>query len=283
MLKAYAPAKINLILRVLGKRRDGFHEIFSLIQRVSLFDTLYFKTISIPKIELKTNCSFLPTDKSNLIYEAAHLFLKEVHNNFGIGIYLIKRIPLSSGLGGGSSDAATTLLCLNNLFGHPFSKRRLLEMAAFLGSDVPFFIFKSTAIVTGKGEKVRPLDLELPFWYLILCPTIKVSTSEVYSSWKLTKGGNKTKIPKREQILECLENDLEDFAIYSFPEIGLAKGMLEEVGAKKVVMTGSGGAVFGVFLTKKEAYSAREKLDLPKGWKVFLVKGLPSAQNSKEF
>lgn len=274
MLKAYAPAKINLILRVLGKREDGYHEIFSLMQRISLFDTLYFRPISVPRIELKTNCPFLPSDKSNLIYRAAHLFLKEVYNDFGISIYLIKRIPLSSGLGGGSSDAATTLLGLNSLFGHPFSKKRLSEMAILLGSDVPFFIFKSTAIVTGRGEKVRPVNLELPFWYLILCPPIEVSASEVYSSWKLTKEGNKTKIPEIGKVLEYLENDLEDFAIHSFPEIDMAKEMLREVGARKVVMTGSGGAVFGVFLAKKEACFARERLKLPKGWKAFLVKGL---------
>jgi 4-diphosphocytidyl-2-C-methyl-D-erythritol kinase len=182
--------------------------------------------------------------------------------------------PVASGLGGGSSDAATTLLSLNELFGRPFSKKRLSEMATSLGSDVPFFILKSTAIVTGRGEKVRPVDINLAFWYLILSLPIRVSTSEVYSSWKLTKLGNKTEIPKAKEILRSLENDLEDFAIRSFPDIALAKEMLKEVGAKKAIMTGSGGAVFGVFLTKKDACFAREKLNLPKDWKVFLVKGL---------
>jgi len=324
MYRAYAPAKINLILRVLGKRENGYHEIFSLIQRVSLFDTLYFKTISIPKIEIKTNFPYLPTDKSNLIYQASELFFEQFHNSFGVNpvrklgrgikprprkrgisttghfsngvnISLIKRIPVASGLGGGSSDAATTLLSLNKLFGRPFSKKRLSEMAISLGSDVPFFILKSTAIVTGKGEKVRPVDINLAFWYLILSPPIRVSTSEVYNSWKLTKVGSKprkfyaskeligrrlrnlrgkTEIPKAREILRSLENDLEDFAIRSFPDIALAKQMLKEVGAKKAIMTGSGGAVFGVFLTKKDACFARENLNLPKGWKVFLVTGL---------
>ena len=274
MLKSYAPAKINLILRILGKREDGYHEIFSLMQRVSLFDTLYFRPISVPRIELKTNCPFLPTDKSNLIYRAASLFFKEVCSDSGISIYLIKRIPISSGLGGGSSDAATTLLSLNRLFGDCLSKKRLLEMAVSLGSDVPFFIFKSTAIVTGRGENVTPIDLDSHFWYIILCPPIRVSTAKIYSSWKLTKIRNETKIPKGKEILRCLENDLEDFAIHYFPEISLAKEMLKEVGAVKALMTGSGGAVFGVFLKKRDAKLAKERIKPPKGWKIFLVKGI---------
>ena len=274
MLKSYAPAKINLILRVLGKREDGYHEIFSLMQRVSLFDTLYFRPISAPRIELKTNCPFLPTDKSNLIYRAASLFFKEVCSDSGISIYLIKRIPISSGLGGGSSDAATTLLSLNRLFGDCLSKKRLLEMAVSLGSDVPFFIFKSTAIVTGRGENVTPIDLDSHFWYIILCPPIRVSTAKIYSSWKLTKIRNETKIPKGKEILRYLENDLEDFAIHYFPEISLAKEMLKEVGAVKALMTGSGGAVFGVFLKKRDAKLAKERIKPPKGWKIFLVKGI---------
>ena len=274
MLKSYAPAKINLILRILGKREDGYHEIFSLMQRVSLFDTLHFRPISVPRIELKTNCPFLPIDKSNLIYRAASLFFKEVCSDSGISIYLIKRIPISSGLGGGSSDAATTLLSLNKLFGDCLSKKRLLEMAVSLGSDVPFFIFKSTAIVTGRGENVTPIDLDSHFWYIILCPPIRVSTAKIYSSWKLTKIRNETKIPKGKEILRCLENDLEDFAIHYFPEISLAKEILKEVGAVKALMTGSGGAVFGIFFKKKDAKLAKERIKPPKAWRIFLVKGI---------
>ena len=245
-----------------------------MLQRVSLFDTLYLNLAPEKGIEFTTSCSDLGCGEDNLVFEAAKLFFTKLDTHQGVKIHLVKRIPIAAGLGGGSSDAATTLLGLNVLFNKPFSSNDLLEMAEKIGSDIPFFLYKKPAIAMGRGEKILPLSFTLPFWYIIICPPVRVSTAWVYNQVALTKKEFQTKINKPEVIIENLYNDLEKWVIEKIPEVAQAKGILKKAGAKYISMSGSGGSVFAVFYKKQDALRVKKKLKLPQRWQSFLVKGL---------
>ena len=245
-----------------------------MLQRVSLFDTLYLDLVSEKDIKLTTNCLELSRGENNLIFRAAKLFFSKLNTSLGVKIHLVKRIPIAAGLGGGSSDAATTLLGLNTLLNKPFSLDDLLEMAEKLGSDVSFFLYKKPAIAMGRGEKILPLSFTLPFWYIIICPPVRVSTAWAYKRAALTKKEFQTKIKEPEVIIKNLHNDLEKRVVEEFPEVGEAKVFLKKAGAKYISMTGSGSSVFAVFYKKQEALKVRRLLRLPQIWKSFLVKGL---------
>jgi len=244
------------------------------LQRVSLFDILYLDLLSEKGIELTTTCSELSCGEDNLVFRAAKLFFTKLDRPQGVKIHLVKRIPIAAGLGGGSSDAATTLLGLNVLFNKPFSLNDLLEMSERLGSDVPFFLYKKPAIARGRGEKILPLSFTLPFWYIIISPPVRVSTAWVYNRVALTKKEFQTKINKPEVIIKNLYNDLEKRVVEEFSEVGEAKLFLKKAGAKDISMTGSGSSVFAVFYKKQEALKVKKKLKLPQRWQSFLVKGL---------
>ncbi|GAI27125.1 unnamed protein product, partial [marine sediment metagenome] len=169
MLTGLAPAKINLVLEVLGKRDDGYHEIRSLVQTISLYDVLSF--------ELAEGISLDCTEPSlqspdNLAIQAARLLREVSGSEKGVKIGLEKRIPWGAGLGGGSSDAAAVLLALNKLWGLDLTTSGLVGLGAKLGSDVPFFIYKGTALVEGRGERVTPLSASLPGWFVLLLPPL---------------------------------------------------------------------------------------------------------------
>jgi 4-diphosphocytidyl-2-C-methyl-D-erythritol kinase len=268
-----APAKVNLILLVLGKRPDGYHEIFTLMQKVNLYDVLYLEKTT-DGIILTTNTSELACDETNLVYKAAKYFLKVLNQPGGVKIHLKKRIPIAAGLGGGSSDAAITLIGLNRLFGHPLPKARLIEIGAELGSDVPFFFYHGAAIATGRGEIIRPLPFPLPFWYVIVTPPVKVSTKWAYTQVRLTRGQIQTKIGSPEEILKFLVNDLEPGVVKTFKEIEEAKRLLQRAGGRYILLSGSGASVFALCRGKREALEVKKRLRLPSGWKVFLGKGL---------
>jgi 4-diphosphocytidyl-2-C-methyl-D-erythritol kinase len=244
------------------------------MQKVSLFDFLYLDIVSKKQIQLTTNHPELDCGKDNLVYQAASLFFSHLDNHLGVKIHLVKRIPIAAGLGGGSSDAATTLLGLNVLFRQPFSFDSLLEIAKRLGSDALFFLYKEPAIVMGKGERVFPLSFSLPFWYVIVCPPIYVSTAWAYQQISLTKDKFSPKINRIEAIIKNLENDLEIKVRENFLEVGEAKALLKEAGAKHILMSGSGGSVFALFYKKREALKVKRAIKLPKKWKIFLVQGL---------
>ncbi len=268
-----APAKVNLILLVLGKRPDGYHEIFTLMQKVNLYDVLYLEKAS-EGIVLTTNTSELACDETNLVYKAAKYFLDFLNQPAGVKIHLRKRIPIAAGLGGGSSDAAATLIGLNRLFGYPLPKKRLIEIGAEIGSDVPFFFQQGAAIATGRGEIVRPLSFPLPFWYVIVTPPVKVSTKWAYAQVRLTRSQIQTKIGTPEDILELLINDLEPAVAKTFKAIEEAKRLLQRAGGQYILLSGSGASVFALCRDKREALEVKKSLRLPSGWKVFLGKGL---------
>ena len=252
MLKCLAPAKINLVLEVLGKRDDGYHEIRSLVQTISLCDALSFELAD--SISLKcTELSLQTAD--NLVVQAAELLKKVSGCQKGVKIKLEKRIPWGAGLGGGSSDAAATLLILNRLWKLEFTTSDLVELAARLGADVPFFIHKGTALVEDRGEKVTPLVASVPGWFVLLIPPLpKVAhkTQQLYSRLKprhFTDGqfvGRALKSwPQRKEIdASLLFNVFEKVAFEAFSGLEVYWKRFEQAGATDSHLVGAGPALF---------------------------------------
>jgi 4-diphosphocytidyl-2-C-methyl-D-erythritol kinase len=247
-----APAKINLYLRVLGERDDGYHEIESLMQAVDIYDEITLERSDV--IEMTCDDPALPVGDSNLAFKAA----LAMQNRFyfpGIRINLKKRIPSGSGLGGGSSDAASVLRGLCRLYGLSPSPDEMLEMSSEVGSDVPFFLSGGQALVTGRGEKIRPIFLPRDYGIVVIVPSVTSSTAEAYAGIRisLTKSGPPTLLEKRistsrfERLIKSFSNDLEEVVLRKFPEFAELKRTLAEAGAQLSSMTGSGSAFFGLF------------------------------------
>ncbi len=246
-LTLFSPAKVNLFLSVLRKRKDGYHELASLFQTISLGDIL---TLSLSfKDHLTCSDSFLPANSSNLVWRAAERFRCKTRLDFSFEIHLQKNIPIQAGLGGGSSNAAATLLGLNHLLGGPASFQDLISWAAELGSDVPFFLTPGTAYVTGRGEVVKPLPV-LPFskenmW--IVKPQQGLSTPEVYNALDLKTLSSHNPIEVLQKFLKGqpeFYNDLEDAAFSLYPELSFVKDTLLQAGYHPVLLSGSGSAFF---------------------------------------
>ena len=252
-----APAKINLFLRVLRKRADGYHDIVSLMQKITLYDELIFSPR--PKgIVLKCPDSDLPTSEDNLVFRAAQFIFAYADYPSGVEITLTKKIPLAAGLGGGSSDAATTLIALNKICSLNLKKNELMKLGAKIGADVPFFIFGNNALASGIGDKLKALQ-NLPKINLVLIkPRFELSTKMVYKNLnlRLTRGKNNYSIPrflKMGDIIRELHNDLESVSLKMHPELNDLKQMLLRHGALGALMSGSGPTVFGIFRDGKEA------------------------------
>lgn len=249
MLTAFSPAKINLFLKVLHRRPDGYHELATLLQAIDLGDILHFELDS--HDTLTCTDPTLPINESNLISKAIRLFRDRTGVKIGLKVHLDKRIPIQAGLGGGSSNAATTLWAFNQLTGQKVSEEELQRWSADIGSDVPFFFSSGLAYCTGRGEIVHslpPLVITPPC--LIVKPTEGLSTPEIYKRLKLEQ------LPNREDPLPTLNkmlsdyssshyfNDLEQPAFEVKPELKNLKHHLIEQGFKKVLMSGSGSAFF---------------------------------------
>jgi len=277
VMKILSPAKINLFLHVCGKRPDGYHELFSLMCRITLFDELLLKIGSGRKIEIHCSHPDVPDDDTNLAHRAACLFQSKRGSAQGVRICLNKRIPVGAGLGGGSSNAASILLALNTYYGRPFSQEQLMELGLRLGADVPFFIFQKPAIATGIGEKLEAFEGALPYHILLIYPGFNVSTAETYQNlnFGLTNDQKKpTSISLKQNRFDPavhLANDLERVTAIKYPEIGLAKEKLVNLGAIGALMSGSGPTVFGLFDNAEKAKSAGQSLSQDKGLQLFLV------------
>ncbi len=275
-----APAKINLFLRVLRKRADGYHDIVSLMQKITLYDELIFSPR--PK-EIVLSClgSDLPTSEDNLVFRAAQLIFAYANYSSGVEIKLTKKIPLAAGLGGGSSDAATTLIALNKMCSLNLKKNELIKLGAKIGADVPFFIFGNNALASGTGDKLKALQ-DLPKINLILIkPRFELSTKMVYENLnlRLTRGKNNYSIPrflKMGDIIRELHNDLESVSLEMHPELADLKQMLLRHGALGALMSGSGPTVFGIFRDGKEAKKILEviKKEVSDHSMVFFAKSL---------
>ncbi|MBI5633020.1 MAG: 4-(cytidine 5'-diphospho)-2-C-methyl-D-erythritol kinase [Nitrospirae bacterium] len=257
-----APAKINWFLSVLNKREDGYHNIVSLMQSVSLFDTLLFDESE--RIEVISDIADLPVEK-NLVFRAALLMQARAGDGAGVRITLRKNIPLAAGLGGGSSDAASTLIGLNRLWGLNLSAEELRYMGAQLGSDVPFFIDDTFAVAEGRGEIIASIEHASEIPLLLVNPGIPISAAWAYEALHvgLTKKAVDIKL-----FCQCLDrkdfgalrslqiNDLEPPVFKAYSEIRRIKGLLLELGAGISAMSGSGSTVFGAFRTAEEAQNA---------------------------
>ena len=269
-----APAKVNLRLRIVGRRIDGYHLVDSIMVPVSLFDELHVEVAprrgsirSQPPITVTSDSETAPGGRSNLAYRAAAIYLAAAGRSLGVHINLVKRIPVGSGLGGGSSDAAAVLLVLNRILGSPLSTDSLCRLAAQLGADVPFFVHGRPARIRGIGEQVTPLqgDWSVP---LVLCSDGQpLSTALVYSRVRLsslTSEQPASSIPRfvdgRTLISQVLANDLEKAAAEIHPGVLSLKAMLTDQGALAALMTGSGSAVFGVWPDLRNARSAARRL-----------------------
>ena len=275
-----APAKINLFLHVLRKRADGYHDIFSLMQKISLYDELIFSPCP-QNIILECPGTNLPTNENNLIVRAAKAVFDYCDYRSGIKITLHKRIPMTAGLGGGSSDAATTLMALNKVCSLNLKKTELLKIGAKLGADVPFFLFGNEALTSGIGDRLKHLNPLPPLNLLLIKPPFELSTKMVYQNLnlRLTRGKNNYSIPRildLSDIVHLLHNDLESVSLKMHPELVDLKKMLLSHGALGALMSGSGPTVFGIFRNGQEAEKALEviKKEVSEKYVLFLANSM---------
>ncbi len=276
-MEILSPAKINLFLKVLKKRADGYHDIFSLMCPVSLYDSMSFDFTG-HGISVSCKHPEVPEDETNLAFKAASLFFEKMGEPIsGLSIKISKKIPVAAGLGGGSSNAATVLKTLNKHYAETFSQEQLQKMGLAIGSDVPFFILGKPAIARGVGERLNVYEGLDDCNVVLICPDIKVSTAQVYKNLNLglTNCKKKPKYPifKNREFDFCsnLFNDLEAVAVSWHPEILEIKNALIHHGADNVLMSGSGPTVFGLYKSEGQACEAVEKLSENKSWKVFLA------------
>ena len=183
-MEILSPAKINLFLQILGKRSDGYHDLITLMCCIGLYDTVSL-TFGVKDITVSCNHPVVPVDDTNVAFGAAHLFLKTLKKNEGVGIFIKKQIPVAAGLGGGSSNAAAVFLGLNRYYGYPFSTEELMSMGLSIGADVPFFIFQRPAIASGIGEKLEAYQNLKNLKILLVFPGFSVSTADVYKKLNL--------------------------------------------------------------------------------------------------
>ena len=282
MLTILAPAKINLFLHVTGRRSDGYHELFTLMCPLTLFDRVRITPIS-KGIRVRCNHPRVPEDDTNLAHRAAVRFARETiargkgpfRNGFQIAIQ--KRIPVGAGLGGGSSDAAAVFCGLNRIYHHPFSSTELMQMGRDIGADVPFFVQDRPALATGIGDRLQTSPKLPPLAVLLIDPGIFVSTAEVYKNLDLglTNCQKKHKdLPlefRPSDLATRLCNDLETVTLNAHPEISEAKRALVQNGALAALMSGSGSAVFGLFDSRGKALRARAAIGRAQSWRMILA------------
>ena len=264
-----APAKLNLFLHVVGRRQDGYHLLQTVFRFVDFSDQLSFKLRADGVIKLHNPITGVPEEK-DLCVRAAKLLKQKTGVAQGVDIFLQKQIPMGGGLGGGSSDAATTLLALNQLWKVNLSREQLLELGPQLGADVPVFVFGQNAFAEGIGEKLAAIELP-PAWYLVLVPPVQVSTAEIFASKELTRNTLPIKIPPF-SVWQG-RNDLELVVCRLYPEVARCLEWLKRLENTTIAaMSGSGGCVFAEFATELAARTAFEQI--PDDMKGFVAKGL---------
>lgn len=288
-----APAKVNLILRVLARRPDGYHDLWSLMQTVALEDhlTLRLKPDSVG-IRIETDQPSLPTDRRNLIYRAAERVLAEAHVASGLDIAVRKRIPVSAGLGGGSSDAAATIAGLNRLLALGWPAEKMARVSEELGSDVPFFFFAPSAVVQGRGERVARLALAGERWVVLVHPGFPIETRWAYErlaasraavaplSETLQNLSGPTPV-SWDEVIPLMENDFEPALAPSHPELGEIKRALLQHGAEAALLSGSGATVFGVFKDENSAVRAETAVGRVRGRRAYAVRASGGSEVSE--
>lgn len=301
-------AKLNLYLEVLKPRKDGYHSIKTIFEKIDLCDKIILKSRPDKKIKLTCNLPDIPKGRSNLAYRSAQLLRRALHIDKGVDIKIIKHIPVAAGLGGGSSNAAAALVGLNKLWRLNLKQNKLVQLAKKIGSDVPFFIYDYPfAEGLGRGDNIRPLKARnnLALWHILVVPKFRVLTPVIYKKWDgipktfkltpldkrgilknsyltgLTRFGCNVKImalalKKGDLSLlgQTLFNSLEGVSVKLYPRITRIREKLLRMGVKSILMSGSGPAVFGVCSSKKEALSLSRQLkrDNSCGFKIFVTR-----------
>jgi len=272
-LTVFSPAKINLYLRIVGKRPDGYHELETLMLPLDFGDEITLQPLD-GELRLECDNPSLPTDDSNLALRAAKLLGEDCGGKRGAKIALTKRTPLAAGLGGGSSNAAAVLLGLNNLWGLDADDATLHRLAARLGSDVNFFLGGGAALCRGRGEQIEPAPCKLSASVLLVNPGFGISTKWAYESWAKAAAVSRptTAPPEVSRLLralakddlatvsQCLFNSLEAPSIRKFPVLELIKESMRNDGASGAMMSGSGATVFGLFADARAAESSAKKV-----------------------
>jgi 4-diphosphocytidyl-2-C-methyl-D-erythritol kinase len=261
-----APAKLNLFLHVTGRRSDGYHLLQTVFRFIDHGDELAFEVRPDGAIRRSANVPGLP-EETDLCVRAARLLQSRTGCSAGADIELVKRLPMGGGLGGGSSDAATTLIALNRLWKTGLSRAQLQELGLQLGADVPVFVFGRNAFAEGVGERLQEVVLE-PAWYLVLVPEAAVSTAEIFSAAELTRNTNAITIAAFS--VGQGRNDLEPVVCRRYPQVARHLEWLRRYGDAR--MTGSGACVFCAFGSEAEA--GRVLSEMPAGMRGFVARGL---------
>ena len=285
-----AHAKINLDLRVLGTRPDGFHELRTVFQALSLHDTIE----CVPRVgpfAIECETAGVPLDRSNLVWRAAECLWRSLRRQGAVRDVLVrlhKRIPLQGGLGGGSTDAAATMVALAHAWRVPLRPNQLVDVGATLGADVPFFLSGGTALGLGRGDEIYPLA-DLPrHWVVLLIPGFGVATVDAYGWYDSERDPARGPIVREAQYVPGpwpsraaqMINDLEGPIVRHHPEIEQMKTALRRAGALAAAMSGSGSTVFGLFQKRKDAVLAVERLS-GSGWRVILTESLGRGEYSR--
>ena len=278
----HAPAKVNLILRILDRRPDGYHNLWSIMHTVALEDAVTIRASSQRGIRLACNVGGLSVDHTNLVWRAASAVLDRAQLSVGVDIELYKRVPMGAGLGGGSSDAAATILGLNQSLQLGWSREKMAEVGQALGSDVAFFLFAPSAIVTGRGESVRPVTIEGGRWIVLVKPTFGIETKWAYQELAATRAAVRQlsadhgELDRRDrltwgQVTASVENDFEIPVFTKHPQLGEIKRFLLKRGAQFALLSGSGATVFGLFEEESTARRAGAELAQDAELNLFVV------------
>ena len=282
-ITVFAPAKVNVILRILDRRPDGFHNLWSVMQAVALDDEVQIRLRADREdIQLRCDATDLAADQSNLVYRAAAAVLARAQQSVGLDIELRKRIPMGAGLGGGSSDAAATIIGLNCLLQLKWSPAQMAEVGQSLGSDVPFFLFSPAACVTGRGESVRPVVIEEARWVVLVNPGYGVDTKWAYQELAATRTSVRPLSKAQQeldrqsrmgwvQLIAAAENDLEAPVFATHGKLREIKQSLQDHGAEIALLSGSGATLFGVFTDEARARHAQAHFVTEKSMKVFVI------------
>lgn len=303
-LRIQSYAKLNLFLEVKSKRKDGFHPLVTLFEKIDLSDTIILR----PRVDgaIKIICAHpgVPSDKRNLCFRSAELLKKACRVKEGVTIKIVKRIPVGAGLGGGSSNAAAALEGLNRLWKLNLSMPILRSLSKQIGSDVAFFTHRNSfALGVGRGDIIQELNSlkDIRLWHILVVPKIRVLTHRVYQKWDYfsrikNKNVRLTK-PKYDVRLltsslrrkagvcagEYLYNGLEPVTTYLYPEVRRVKEKLSQMGVKSILMSGSGPAVFGIVSSKKEALALSAQLQRERhSWRVFVTRTRYSLGNRRD-
>jgi 4-diphosphocytidyl-2-C-methyl-D-erythritol kinase len=272
-----------LILRILDRRSDGYHNLWSIMHTVALEDAVTMRVTSSQRgIRLACNAEGLSVDHTNLVWKAASAVLEHARLSVGVDIELHKRVPMGAGLGGGSSDAAATILGLNQSLKLGWSREKMAEVGQALGSDVAFFLFAPSAIISGRGESVRPVTIEGGRWIVLVKPAFGIETKWAYQELAATRAGvrqlsaDHSELDRRDritwgQVAARVENDFEMPVFARHPRLAEIKRSLLKRGAQFALLSGSGATVFGLFDEESAARRARAELAQDAELNLFVV------------